>query len=389
MSNINMSIYHDAGFSSSEMRSLERLLEENSSIHWIKLNSQTSTYEMVLDNSLMSCFRSCPSLFMLTWIEGYTGNGRSWILEFGTLFHKMIEIYYENFRKPSFNMLDWAVNHGAYEWHKANMDAFGHIKEFTTLGGVKGFCTLLAAYATRFSADNERLRVIGTEISFGRNREVLLGSLITKFDTQRAYLNAYLAGRIDVLIDDRESICPLDHKTKGTLRNDPSKFYEVDEGPTGYIFAINAILPNLIKALNLENALLQRNCNKILMNYISKTPTNDPNERFRRLPIMKTQDQLESYRRRMLNTSEDIFRALIRYASTKEASRNTGICTNHYGSDCGFLAVHRQSSKENELITLNSFYVKKPIWNTEEVSNKGDINDRASSSTADVDIQTS
>lgn len=80
---------------------------------------------------------------------------------------------------------------------------------------------------------------------------------------------------------------------------------------------------------------------------------------------MKTQDQLESYRLRMLATAEDIFHALVRYASTSQATRATDRCTGMYGSDCPFLAVHRQSSRENELQVLNQFYVKRSIWNTE------------------------
>src|ERR1700733_8894477 len=369
MANINMSIYHDAGFSSTQMRSLEALLERNPSIHWITLNPESGIYEMVLDNSLMSCFRTCQSLFMQTWVEGYTPiGGRSWILDFGTLFHKMIEIYYKEFRTAGFDMVQWAIHRGAAEWDEAIMDYFrDKHKEFITIGGKPGFCALLAQYSSRFSAENERLRVIGTEIAFGRNKEVPLGAVKVSIGPAilNEYLQCFLAGRIDVLVDDRTSIGPLDHKTKGTLRNDPQKFYEIDEGPTGYVYAVSSILPKLIASLGLEAELVQRSCNKILMNYISKSPTADPMDRFKRLPIMKTQDQLESYRLRMLNTAEDIFHALVRYASPGGATRSTNSCTGLYGSDCPFLAVHRQSSRENEEQVLKQFYVKRSIWNTE------------------------
>jgi PD-(D/E)XK nuclease superfamily len=367
MSNVNMSIYHDAGYSSSQIRSLETLLTQNPSIHWITLNPNTGIYEMVLDNSLMACFRTCPSLFINTWVEGWASKGgRSWILDFGTLFHKMIEEYYKTFRSQNFNLGEWAVKRASEEWHEAQMNYHAQHKEFISMNGLTGFCTLLAGYSARFNADNERLRIIGTEIAFGRNKEVPLGRIVTNIN-YTPYLSCFLAGRIDVLVDDRTSICPLDHKTKGNLRNDPSKFYEIDEGPTGYVYAVNSILPKLISSLGLEESLLQRNCNKIIMNYISKAACDDPNDRFKRLPIMKTQDQLESYRKRMLLTAEDIFHALIRYASTGNVTRSTDRCTGIFGSDCAFLPVHRQSSKENELQILNNFFNKKPIWNTENV----------------------
>jgi len=372
MPDLNIPLYVDAGFSAFEMRALESLLASNPSIHWIKLTDE-GTYELILDNSIMSCFRTCPSLFMMTWVEGFAPKiGKSWILDFGTIFHKLVEIYYKEFRTPGFDRIKWATEIAKEEWIAANMKFHRDHKEYNTIGGLPGFASLLLEYASRFSADNERIRVIGTEIAFGRNREVPLGSVYNmvrdapRSDFANVYLRVFLAGRIDVLIDDRTSIGPLDHKTKGSFRGDPSKFYEIDEGPTGYIYAVNQILPKLLKELNLEESLLERSCNKILMNYISKTPTQDPAERFKRLPIFKTSDQLESYRRRMLLTAEDLFRALIRYAVSKEASRSTNNCTGLYGSDCPFLAVHRQVSKENELMMLSANYEKRPIWNTEE-----------------------
>ena len=366
MGYINYSAYHDAGYTSKQLRCLELLLEERSSVHWITLNPDTGIFEMFVDNSIMSSFRGCQQAFMNTWVEGLQTQGRSWILDFGTLFHKMVEIYYQNFRSPDFDLVKWAVNQGAEEWAKANMDFHANVKEFNTVGGFRGFCTLLAAYGARFSADNERLRVIGTEIPFGKNKEVPLGAALNSGGVP--YLEAYLSGRIDVLIDDRDSICPLDHKTKGTLRNDPSKSYEMDEGPTGYVFAVSKIVPSLISELGLGEELLQRKCNKILMNYISKTPTADPNERFRRLPILKTTYQLEAYRLRMVATVEDIFRALIRYAESRLVIRDTSKCTGMYGSDCNYIAICRQGSKENELLVINSSFKKAPIWNTERPS---------------------
>ncbi len=87
----------------------------------------------------------------------------------------------------------------------------------------------------------------------------------------------------------------------------------------------------------------------------------------KRIPIMKTQEQLESYRQRMLLTGEAIFRTLIQYAFYGIVMQDTSKCTNWYMHDCPFLPIHRQNSKENELLIINQFYDKKPIWNTEEV----------------------
>jgi hypothetical protein len=151
------------------------------------------------------------------------------------------------------------------------------------------------------------------------------------------------------------------------FRFDPTMRFEMDEGPTGYIYAVNKILPQVLTAQGIDPASLRRNCNKIFMNYISKAIPKE-GERFKRHPIMKTSEQLESYRLRMLATAEDLFKALIRYiVSNGVAVRDTSKCNNWYMHDCTYLSVHRQNSKQNELTVLESFFTKKEIWDTEEV----------------------
>jgi hypothetical protein len=346
-----------------DLSPLNEYLQTHKDIHWIK-KTDSGSYDLILDNTLFSTFRSCPQLFFDLYAEGYkpkSQGGRSWILDFGILFHAMVEIYYKEFRTPGFDPKVWALEVGSEKWEAANMNVHSNHREFISMNGMMGFCLLLLQYAERFSADNERIRVIATEISFGRNKEVPLGSI---FD---GVVNVYLSGRIDVLVDDRDSICPLDHKTKGTLKGDYSKFYEIDEGPTGYVYALNKILPSILEAAGAGAESLSRDCNKIIMNYISKSIPKDPSERFARKPIYKTQAQLNSYQQRMLLSAEDLFTSLVRYSSTGLASRHTNVCTMHFGSDCVMLPVHSQNSPSNELTVLNALYERKKIWNTEEV----------------------
>src|SRR6266705_6448113 len=107
---INLDIYQNAGFSTSQMHSLEGFLQVNPSIHWISLNSETGIYELVLDNQMMSDFRACPAYFFESHVRGLGLRGtaqRNWHLDIGTLFHYMIESYYGKFRALSFELQDW------------------------------------------------------------------------------------------------------------------------------------------------------------------------------------------------------------------------------------------------------------------------------------------
>jgi hypothetical protein len=375
---MNLDVYKNAGFTTPEMRALEDLLSL-AQLHWISLNPETGIYEITLDNQMMATFRSCPSHFVEAYVKGIApkGGGRAWPLDFGIVFHKLMESYYKDFRTGGFSARDWAINQAVDYWNSLDMDFHKEHKEYKSIGGVQGFCGLLMGYAMRFGPENERLRVIGTEISFGKAKEVLLGSIQSQpympyhDDTPLTifaenYLRLYLSGRIDVLVDDGKYICPLDHKTMGSFRNDPTMRFEMEEGPTGYIFAVSQILPEFLKAIKAEDFMLQRSTNKIIMNYISKSIPKE-GDRYKRANIMKTTEQLEAYRKRMLCTGEDIFRALVRFANSGFVWRDTSKCTSWYMHDCQFLPIHRQNSRANELAVIDSFYEKIPIWDTEEV----------------------
>jgi hypothetical protein len=357
VSNINFPLYHDAGFSTPQMRSLELFLKENN-LHWIQLNEETGIYELILDNQMMSDFRACNSYFIEKHVKGLSPKGegaRNWNLDIGTLFHYMIESYYKTFRSPSFNLQEWAIKELIAKWNEMDMDFHREHREYKSIGGLSGFMGLITAYALKYAPENERLRIIATEISFGRGREVHLGMI--------NFINCYLSGRIDLLCDTGDAICPLDHKTMSSFRFDPVQKFELDEGPTGYIFAVNEILSSLTLP---EGTTLNRYCNGIIMNFISKSIPKE-GERFKRHTVRKTTEQLESYRMRMLFTFEQIFRALIQYVLSGCVARDTSKCTNWYMHDCTFLPIHRQNSKDNELKIVDAFYEKSEIWNTEEV----------------------
>lgn len=377
--NINYEVYKAAGFSHAQIDSLSALLEV-ADLHWITLNETTGIYELVLDNQMFSTFRQCPAHFVEAYIKGLSLKGegsRAWPLDFGIIFHKMMEEYYMTFRNPTFDMQKWGIGQAQALWVDMNMDFHSEHKEFKSIGGMAGFCGMLIGYTMRFGPDNERLRVIGTEISFGKAKEVFLGSIwVERIDLTRIivpqdkitvpWLNCYLSGRIDVLVDDGNFICPLDHKTMGSFRSDPTMKFGMDEGPTGYIYAVSKILPEFLKSIGKEDVLIKRSTNKIIMNYISKSIPKE-GERFKRDSIMKTTEQLEAYRQRMLLTSEDIFRMLVRFADTGYVWRDTSKCNNWFMHDCLYLPIHRQNSRANELVMINSMYEKNKIWNTEEV----------------------
>jgi hypothetical protein len=328
---------------------------------WLKYDEAKGKLVMVVDNHLMSTYRACPTHFVRAHIDGYKRKGvtsdvtRNWFLDFGICLHKMLEVYYQNFQTADFDIVSFATQRGFAEWSEMKMDAHCEHKEYKLIGGLPGFTALLIQYATIMSAQNEHLRILGTEVSFGRNLEV---PLLIRDD-----LEVYLAGRMDLIVDDGYFICPMDHKTMGTFRGDPGLRFETDEGPTGYIYALASVLPQMLT----EEQILKRDCSKILMNLISKAPTSVPQDRFKRIPIRKTAWQLEQYHHRMITTAEEMVRSVESVASFFPIHRNTQVCQNWVHQTCTYFDVCRQQSKEAEAMTLQNGFIKAALWNTEEV----------------------
>jgi len=330
---------------------------------WLHYDEKSKTLIVVVDNHLMQTYRACPQHFFRANVEGWKrksnksvdGQQRIWNLDFGILLHKMLELYYQNFQKPAFDANAWFIDRAIKEWQEAEMDVHCEEKEFKLIGGLQGFIGILTQYAAVLGPQTERLRVLGAEVSFGRAKEVPL--FVGKG------LEIYLAGRMDLIVDDGYFICPMDHKSEGVFRGEPGLKYETEEGPTGYIYALSKILPSLLP----EGEILKRDCSKILMNLIQKKPTTNPAERFKRVAIRKTAEQLEDYRGRMVTTVVHMLKDMERYVLGLNIQRDTTKCTNWYFRDCLYRDVCRQGSREGADATLQNGFVKLPIWNTEEV----------------------
>jgi hypothetical protein len=333
------------------------------SLPWIRYDEQKQKLIVVVDNHLLSTYRNCPQHFFYANVEGYQKKSgikegereRAWFLDFGIILHKMLEIYYLRFKEPSFDVTEWATERAVAEWQEMNMDVHSEHKEYKTVGGVLGFSRLLMQYAMVMTPLNEKLRVLGTEVSFGRNYEV---PLFVSED-----IEIYLAGRMDLIVDDGYFICPMDHKTMGSFRGDPGLQFETEEGPTGYIYALSKILPQFVP----EDQLLKRDCSKILMNLVQKKPTDTPQERFKRVQIRKSTQQLLDYQSRMIHTVEHLVADFKTWINGGCVPRNTTACTNWHMQVCAYRDVCRQASRDAELSTLSNGFLKLPVWNTEEV----------------------
>ena len=184
-----------------------------------------------------------------------------WFFAIGILFHEFVEDYY---KMKETDKLDTTllIQNAVEAWNKAQMDRlYWEDKGMTALGGLPGYCALVLQYCNFYSGDMERLRPIATEIAFGKEREVPLGTFELADYLQGpivdiVQVDCYLTGRIDFLMDNGRVIGPLDHKTTAAIVGDPLEKYDPQDGMTGYIYATKHIIeknfPELARQRKLE-----------------------------------------------------------------------------------------------------------------------------------------
>lgn len=326
-------------------------------LHWMRVNPEDNVLELFLDHHALSMFRACPAHFYLTMVEGRRSKGGQWSLEFGSMFHKIMEYYYTNFRKPDF-AVSQAIKYGIELWNAGQFENWKESAGYKNVGGLEGFKWLIGLYFTRYQSENERLRIIATETYFGKAKEVPL----QLEPTPHAAFRLFYSGKIDLLCDDGTNIGPMDHKTHADFRGkDPNAFYVIQDGMTGYVYSSQYMVRNVLKL-----DVMSRRTNSILMNHIQIKPAKDLSSQFSRIRMHKSDAQLEEFRVRQIATARDIM-AMI-YGTFQEPKItpywDTSHCANWFHRDCIYQPVHRVDPA-NQLVVLNTDFSIKPIWDPE------------------------
>ena len=333
--------------------------------HWLTKISDTE-YDLILDHHSLAAFRSCEQYWVHDHVEGWQAKGGKmpWFFAIGILLHDCLEELYTMKQENRFDLNALAAK-AMVLWDEHNMEYYAGDKGHKAMGGKPGFVGMMVQYASFYNSDTERLRIIAMEIPFGPGKEVPLGSFTTFvtapdpgfgiYEGTAIKVNCYLAGRIDFLMDDGHSIAPFDHKSMAYIDGDPNDKYNPQDGMTGYVFATKAIVernfPDLVKA---------RTLNRIWMNYLGVSHNTDMNKRFKRLPLDKTDWQLEEFRKRQLTTFRRIFELCY---FDQDAQWNTGVCGNMFRRDCKYKYVHQRKDEQTMFNILSEAFVQGKVWN--------------------------
>lgn len=324
---------------------------------FIKL-APDGVYELYLDHTLLSSARMCEARFELDHVKLYRPKELPWALDFGTLFHSCMEYYYHQLMQDSL-VLRELLEFGANLWRSGNFDKYQALPQYKAVGGFPGFIALLTLYHEYYSKSPDNLKPVALEIAFGKNKEVplLTDPTIYKY----APFRLYLAGRMDYIFDDGRRIGPMDHKTFSMAGKNPMTTYEVQEGMTGYIYAMQFIYKQLCETH--PEIDLTRDTNVLWLNFILTKSEGELNKRFQRVPLYKTPEQLEDWRLRQISTAAKIYQILI---EGRPPDYNAGVCCNYWHSQCCYQQVHRLSNKADQLYVLNNHFTQGEVWDPEK-----------------------
>lgn len=321
-------------------------------------------FELYADHHILSHLRLCEAYYVENFINqlGLRGD-RTWYLEFGIWFHLMMEKFYSVYKQQTdfvnpvdsgfkFQCSDFA-SYGAEKWNELDLQYFTkqpeRFKACAKIGGLTGAIHILTSYWSMYGAGRETLKIIGTELSFGRGKEVpILEKPQPRYNIP---FRAYYCGRIDAIGDDGTNAFPVDHKTTNNITPETGRNFSPHEGMEGYTFALSKIFKTFFP--NYE-----RVCTKALVNHVQVSYNADYTKRFKRTNLYYSPNQLEEWRMRQIRSFKRIWNLLI---EEETPDWNTSTCHDIYNYPCPFRTLHEQDSINRGTI-INAHYIQIKPW---------------------------
>jgi len=341
---------------------------------WVNYDSQNKTVDLFCDHHMLSTLRTCEAKFLLEHILNIRPKAhKAWSLMFGTWLHSCLELYYNSIKdhdgKPL--SIDEFLAYGNKQWSNLRLNDYQDETKFEKLGGREGALSLLTQYYAYFNG--LRMRVVATEVTFGFDKEVHLGSftfagqpshdklLEDIYGLDPIQVNCYLTGRIDFLADNGNKIGPIDHKTAASFRGDEHLKFNPHDGITGYIYATNKIVGKFYPKY-LEQG---RKCLSAWVHHISTASpsksrkTGEVGPRFKVTNIDKDEAQLEEYRVRNLETFKRVAELLF---NNKQPEWSSHTCSFIFGNPCEYRPIHETNSDRWTQIIQDHYQVTEE-WN--------------------------
>lgn len=330
--------------------------------HIVQISPVDGIPELFADNHILSHLRLCEAYFVESFANNLQSKGeRSWSLEFGIWFHKVMENFY-NITCAEIECSD-LVSYATEIWMQNDMQFFNSKPEYykvcAKIGGLTGAVQLVVDYWRMYGEGRDNLKVVGTELSFGRGKEVpiyLRGHQDLHSETPLPF-RAFYSGRMDAIGDDGSSLFPIDHKTTSTINPlTTGRDFKPHDGMQGYVYSLNQIATTLFPDT-------KRNCNKAVVNHVQVNYSPDYTKRFKRTTLHYSPMELEAWRVRQVRTFKKLWQLLV---EEDRPDWNTQACHSIYNTPCVFRMLHEQDPINREAY-LKAHYVQIEPWDTAKI----------------------
>jgi len=365
---------------------------------WLKLGKD-GVLEMYCDHHMLSTLRTCEAKFELEILRHWEPRKGNWSLSFGSFFHKCMEWFDEaeekgfglvgptaQWNKPpvftrefllrhkmpqwvgdsegpftvyKIDHISWILQAKQY-WEEHNLGQFVNENGFKELEGWPGAQVLLLSYWNQYGSGKERLRTVGTELCFGRDKEAPI--LTDPYLYKWAPFRAYLTGRIDRVVDNGSHIGPLDRKTHRYFKQEDTSGvkYKPHDAFLGYSYAVERVLGDRFKAQG-------KSCDAVITDLISLSepgPKSKVKTRFMRSYRNWSAEEKAEFVLRQTSTFSRIYNLMV---LGKPPEWTTTSCHNQYYKACPYRPYHEIAPAGREDIFGTLYQIRKTPWSPFEI----------------------
>lgn len=275
------------------------------------VESKKQQINLIMDSSVLNTFEKCPTLMKYQYVDNLRLKGiKSKALEKGDLLHLPLKYYY-NLKKEG--------------------------KDFEEC--IKVGTEKLLKYAPKLSLDDADIQDVMT--AFLSYAEFYRFERWTVIDTERPFriviyedaeLRIILQGRIDLIVDTGQIICPVDHKSESRK----NEAVPLSNQFMAYCFAAKS--------------------NNLVVNKIGFQSSLKASEKYYRTLLSYEDDNLEEWRDEMIFK----VRELLGYAEVNWFPHRYSSCQDKYGK-CMFHDVCHTHRAAREIRLMSQFEVQ-PAW---------------------------
>lgn len=280
---------------------------------------------LVIDNSRLECFTTCPRLAQYRILDKKTFSKSRIALEFGKAIHKALEVrYVQTDINNETGLLDAQVQVLQKEFEQIVVPP----DDFRTLDRAIETMQLYNAY---YSRESFKVLAYNGKPFVEQSFAVPLG--------QVGGYKVIWTGRIDMLVEDDQGIFIFDHKTTSVLGTTFFKDFVLASGVTGYNYSVRKILGKPVRG-TIINAIANRKGSK------SGTPTE-----FSREKVYQLDQHLKEWEQDMLHIASDFLHNIKRGYFPK----HTKWCMGKYGA-CEFFEVCSLPPEQRNILLNSDMY---------------------------------